>query len=415
MHCLKTCKGGQSLLACAMSTYSCIHLIQNKRQWCPYQATNIYDLPWAKQGTRWMHACSFPVKTTGLKAIKTRNFHSWPLLTEHNVQKCYPDMTATPKGHLNQARNNRALDQKRSCKLSRRSRTADCRDKRCTTCTPLFRRYLPSTSKAAASSLSPIKLKSCKTHSGVHIDHDEPAPTTNIVPKKHVFDNGLSNELKELIREKYKMEIELVSLGTTAEVAVRNGKAHFLSVLAGVVDDSPLQLLDWLLPQVEIALNILQESNATPKISAYVHRYPLRHLDTVSRFRREQKSAGAGLLIALMADHLPEHYCTHLCYVKSTCIKQLSNSVHFYHQNITQSMLTAPPDKLIKAIAICTAALKQTGTSLKGQKPRNINMKCILDATMAMISIDGLCAQDDDKRQQQIQRAPSMPPTPDND
>ena len=96
-----------------------------------------------------------------------------------------------------------------------------------------------------------------------------------IVPKKHVINNEVSKAKKTVIREEYKMEMELVPPGcrhqNAAEVAIRNFKAHFLSVLAGVVDDFPLHLWDRLLPQTEITLNLLRQSNATPTVLAYAH------------------------------------------------------------------------------------------------------------------------------------------------
>ena len=63
----------------------------------------------------------------------------------------------------------------------------------------------------------------------------------NIVPRKHVLDNEVSDSMKEFIRSTHGMELELVPPGchrrNAAEVAIRNFKAHFLSILAGVVDD----------------------------------------------------------------------------------------------------------------------------------------------------------------------------------
>jgi hypothetical protein len=71
------------------------------------------------------------------------------------------------------------------------------------------------------------------------------------------------------------MEYELVPPGcnccNAAEVAIRNFKAHFFSVLAGVSNDFPLNLWDKLLPQTKITLNLLRQSNATPTISAHAH------------------------------------------------------------------------------------------------------------------------------------------------
>ena len=54
-----------------------------------------------------MHAaCGFPVKSTWIKAIEAGNFAGWPLLTAKRVKKYYPETSETPKGHLNQVRQN---------------------------------------------------------------------------------------------------------------------------------------------------------------------------------------------------------------------------------------------------------------------------------------------------------------------
>jgi hypothetical protein len=79
--------------------------------------------------------------------------------------------------------------------------------------------------------------------------------------------------MKDYVRQQYKMEEELVPPGchrrNAAEVAIRNFKAHFLGILAGTAEDFPLQLWDKLLPQAEITVNLLRQSNATPTIQAY--------------------------------------------------------------------------------------------------------------------------------------------------
>ena len=97
----------------------------------------------------------------------------------------------------------------------------------------------------------------------------------NITPKKHVLDNEVSEAMKELIRSQHNMQLELVPPGchrrNAAEVAIRNFKSHFLSVLAGVADDFPLHLWDQLLPQAKITINLLRQSNATPTVPAYAH------------------------------------------------------------------------------------------------------------------------------------------------
>ena len=96
-----------------------------------------------------------------------------------------------------------------------------------------------------------------------------------IIPKKHILDNEVSEVLKKIIQDEYKMQIELVPPGThrrnSAEVAITNFKAHFLSVLAGTSQYFPPSLWDRLLPQAEITINLLRQSNATPNVLAYDH------------------------------------------------------------------------------------------------------------------------------------------------
>jgi hypothetical protein len=96
-----------------------------------------------------------------------------------------------------------------------------------------------------------------------------------IVPKKHVLYNEVSENMKNHIRDTCKLDMELVSPGchqcNAAKVAIHNFKAHFLSILASVANDFPPNLLDWLLPQTKITINLIQQSNATPNILAFVH------------------------------------------------------------------------------------------------------------------------------------------------
>jgi hypothetical protein len=71
------------------------------------QANSVYDLPSTEQAIKWMRAvCGYPVKLTWLKAIKVGNYIGWPMLTEHNVNKYYPETSKTPKGHMKQTHKN---------------------------------------------------------------------------------------------------------------------------------------------------------------------------------------------------------------------------------------------------------------------------------------------------------------------
>ena len=54
-----------------------------------------------------MHAvCVYPFRSTWIKAIKAVKYVGWPMLTERNVTRYYPETNKTPKVHLNQSRKN---------------------------------------------------------------------------------------------------------------------------------------------------------------------------------------------------------------------------------------------------------------------------------------------------------------------
>ena len=115
------------------------------------------------------------------------------------------------------------------------------------------------------------------------------------------------------------MEIEIVPPGyhkrNAAKVAIRNFKAHFLSILAGVADDFPLQLWDQLLPQAEVTINLLRQPNATPTISAYAHmngpfnynKIPLTLMVARSKYTRRPTKVALGPITPLMASTLQRH------------------------------------------------------------------------------------------------------------
>ncbi len=125
---LITCKGEPNLIGVRdeQGRYR-IPLIQQQGQWqpqqpskqaqkCLRQANSVYDLPSTEQAIKWMHAvCGYPVKSTWLKAIKAGNYIGWPMLTEHNVNKYYPETSEMSKGRMNQmCKNVRSTKAKRT-------------------------------------------------------------------------------------------------------------------------------------------------------------------------------------------------------------------------------------------------------------------------------------------------------------
>ena len=168
--------------------------------------------------------------------------------------------------------------------------------------------------------------------------------------------------MKKLITEKYNMQYKLVPPGchrcNAAEVAIRNLKAHFLSIMAGVSADFPMKLWDKLLPQAEITINLLRQSIATSTISAYAHlngpfdynKMPLAPTGcNVQVHKKKTDKRGTWAFHSVDGWYLstsPEHYRTHRCHVKPTNSERLSDTVHFHHKDITNPSIT-PADKLI--------------------------------------------------------------------
>ena len=207
-----------------------------------------------------------------------------------------------------------------------------------------------------------------------------------VQPKKHVLDNEISENIKNPFRDKYKFSLELVPPGchrrNAAEVAICNFKAHFLSVLAGTADNFPPSLWDKLLPQTEITLNLLRQSNATPTVSAYAHlngpfdynKMPLAPMGCQVQVHEKTDKRGTWAYHSVDGWYLntsPEHYRVHNCYIKSTRNTRLSDTVQFQHKSITNPELT-PADKLMQAIANCKAALKGISNHKSNQQMRDL-------------------------------------------
>ena len=154
-----------------------------------------------------------------------------------------------------------------------------------------------------------------------------------IIPKKHVLDNEISENMKNHICDTCKFDMELVPPGchqrNTAKVAIRNFKAHFLIVLAGFADNFPPSLWDWLLSQTEITINLIRQSNATPNVSAYAHlsgpfdynKMPLAPQGCEAQVHEKTDKRGTWAYHSVDGWYLitsPEHYRTHNYRIKHT-------------------------------------------------------------------------------------------------
>ena len=89
----------------------------------------------------------------------------------------------------------------------------------------------------------------------------------------HILDNECIKEYQATIRNRWKVEFQLVPPDmhrqNAAYRAIITFKAHFIAILAGVAPDFPRHFWDLLLPQTKMTLNLLLQASANPAISAW--------------------------------------------------------------------------------------------------------------------------------------------------
>ena len=172
---------------------------------------------------------------------------------------------------------------------------------------------------------------------------------------EYVLNKKVLDSTKNTIRNKYNMELEVVPPGchrqNAAEVAIRNFKAHFLSILDKTDPDFQMQLWDCFLPQAKITLNLLHQANANPKllVQTYLNcpfdynKLPLAPMGCKDQIHEKSDNRGMWACHSVDGWYLctsSEHYRTHNCHIKATRSKQLSNTVQFQHKDITNTMVT---------------------------------------------------------------------------
>jgi hypothetical protein len=220
--------------------------------------------------------------------------------------------------------------------------------------------------------------------------------------------------------------MELVPLGchqrNAAKVAIRNFKAHFLSVLAGIADNFPPSLWDRLLPQTEITINLIRQSNATPTVLAYAHlsgpfdynKMLLAPMGCEAQVHEKTNKRGTWAYHLVDGWYLftsPEHYHTHNCHIRHTKSKQLSDTVQFQHKRIT--IIITHANKVMHALVDFIKALQgMTGSARNSQAAQDLQQ--IIDATQANIQAQSECFKDNatPSAKPHMQRVPRVQPPP---
>ena len=150
----------------------------------------------------------------------------------------------------------------------------------------------------------------------------------------------------------------------TAERYIRTFKAHFLSILAGVAPDFPRNLWDLLLPQAELTLNLIKQATLDPSQSEWscfhgAFNYEatpigplgcdiIAHRKTGTRNSWDFRGAADWYVgVAL------QHYRCHTIVDKATRAVQISDTVEFCHQHLTQPKVT-PMDRTVHGVNTLT-------------------------------------------------------------
>ncbi len=348
-------------------------------------------------------AAEFPTKPSWLKAIKNKQYPSWPGLTWEATNKPFPESKETSKGHGRKMRSGL-----RSTKMSA---TRDSNDDETneTTHPPCPHskqkeaimqtyhlndkaKYLIYTDQMGR---CPKKSSCSNQYIMVLIEIDSNAilveamknqtagkmmrayqvlmnqlKGAGVTPKMHILDNECSAEFKERIKLN-NMIYQLVPphdhRRNIAEKAIQVLKAHFISILCRADKSFPLHLWDRLLGQAKHALNMLRTSKMTPTVSAYgylwgKHDYnanpfaPLGCKVEAHVTPGTRETLAPHTAIGFYIGNVWEHYRCHEIYICNTKHTWTCLTVFFKHKYLTMSTIT-PADTLIRAADYLTDAI----------------------------------------------------------
>jgi hypothetical protein len=155
-----------------------------------------------------------------------------------------------------------------------------------------------------------------------------------------------------------------------AEIGIKLFKNHFLSILSGVDNSFPMYLWDKLLPQAELTLNLLRQSNATPSVSAHAHlfgnfdynRMPLAPMGCAVQIHEDADKRGSWSPHTVDGWYLgtsPDHYRSHIIHVKGTNADRILETVFFEHKYLTNPTVTHADNVVDAARALCDALSKK--------------------------------------------------------
>ena len=372
------------------------------------QINIVFELPSVKETARWHHASAgFPEKETFLRAIGKGNYSSWPGLTYEMMNKHCPDSVESKKGHMKGPRKgikstkvalsaNIALDGTRIKIEGEDSEPPateppikhndvyfhvwDMSETIYSDDTGAFpyisqfgKKIIMIAIHVDANYIFAETMKNKSDGERIHayqkiIDRMKKA---KLGLRKHILDNEISKNYKKRIAENGMIH-ELVPPGNhrrnISERGIQTFKSHLISIVNGVSDDCPIKLWCQFVPQAELTLNLLRQSNITPAISAFAHvhghhdymRHPFAPIGCAVEIHVKPENRGTWDMRSVSGFSLGtslEHYRCYNVYVTSTMATRVSDQVHFRHKYITIPTMS-PESYVVEAAQKLAAALK---------------------------------------------------------
>jgi hypothetical protein len=234
-----------------------------------------------------------------LQAVKDGHLITWPGLAEDAINKHLKLTPATAMGHLNQRRQNRRSTSKAPTEKQQPPDT-DLGTKSHLVYAVVVDQgqlYTDLTGKFPVRSSNvnsyvmlcyiydcnyikvvPMKSRSASEWVKEYYSIHQELTVKGFKPKLQTLDNEASTDLKNFFTINdiaYQLVPPHCHRRNAAERSIRTFRGHFVAGLSSVDPSFPMHLWDRLLPQAEIALNLLRTSRLHPQLSAAAHYHGL--------------------------------------------------------------------------------------------------------------------------------------------
>ena len=366
---------------------------------------NVYELPSTEQTIKYLHAAAgFPTKKTWIEAINRNAYASWPGLTATAVRKYFPESDETMKGHSKGQRQGIRSTQTASAVEAEQENTSASTEPETTEALLYVGVYsmqemreqamftdqtgkLPVMSvrgneyimvcyesKSNAILMEPMKSRKEGDMIKAYRAIMTRIKAAGIHPKLQILDNEASAKYKEeIVRQvgAYELVPSNQHRRNIAERAIQTAKAHIISGFSGLPANFPMQLWCYMIPQMELTLNMLRRSNITPNVSASEHLYgphnynrqPLAPLGCEVQVYEpplQRKSWAPRTVKGWYVGTSKEHYRAYKVWVEKTKSTRISETVFFKHKYLTNPTVS-PQDWVVKAANNLSRALANKG------------------------------------------------------